>query len=423
MLRFSPSSTKDLSIGNLRVALFNYILSKQRDEELLVRIEDSNSESNIAQKDKEILAYLDLFGIEYSNVVYQSDNLKIHRRMAIQLLQSKYAFSCFCSNEVLQKRCKEAKVANEECFYDGTCSNLLPQDVIDNVNPFTIRIKKPDFNIEVDDLIKGKLSFTPNSVDSFIIMSAEKTPTYNFASSIDDMLADISLVIRDEEYLRDTPRQIAIRSALGYDKRVTYAHLPTISNGELISVKWLIEEGYLPSAIINYLLSIGNVVSTEIFTLKEAIEWFNIENISNSPVSFELEKLKLLNRAHLNMMDDLELSRYVGFADEKIGKLAKLYLKEHSTTVELKSKIEPIFKSRSSCGEYSKSVELLQNIIKKAPFFKDYDSFKKYLISESGLKNDDFLKSIRVVLTNAEDGPDLNEIYDCIKEYLEEIVK
>ncbi len=432
MLRFAPSPTGDMHIGNLRVAIFNYIVAKQRGEELVIRIEDTDKERNIEGKDAEIIALLDLFGIQYKDVLYQSKNFRFHQAMAVDLLHKKKAFNCFCSPEELDAKREAAKAAKKAYRYDGTCEALPAEEVIDNPKPFTVRIKKPQSAISFTDVVKGELSFAPEDVDSFIILREDKTPTYNFACAVDDMLSDISMVIRGEDHLSNTPKQIHIRRSLGYEKEIEYAHLPIILNAEgkkmskrdnASSVKWLLEEGFLPEAIANYLILIGNKTPQEVFTLDEAVEWFSLESISKSPAKFDLDMLRHINREHLKRLDEKELSRYVGFADADIGKLAKLYLEEASTTKELKEKIAPVFAPKQIPEEFAEEAAVLKSLITKAPYFEQYEEFKNHLMQESGLKGKKFFKPLRILLTGAQHGPDVEEIYNAIKNYIKEVVK
>ncbi len=277
MLRFAPSPTGDMHIGNLRIALFNYICSVQREEPLLIRIEDTDNERNIPGKEKEIFELLALFSIEYQEQQLQSNNVRFHRAMALQLLQDKKAFNCFCPPDTLDTKREAAKKSQTAYRYDGACENLLPEEVIDNPLPFTIRLKKPSEAITVSDLIQGESTFTPDEIDSFVLLRADKYPTHDFACAVDDMLADISLIIRGEDHLSNTPKQIAIQEALGYTKKIEYAHLPVIlgddgeklsQNDEASSIKWLLSEGYLPEAITNYLIGMGNNTPLEISVSK-----------------------------------------------------------------------------------------------------------------------------------------------------------
>lgn len=431
MLRFAPSPTGDMHIGNLRVALFNYIIAQQKKEDLVIRIEDTDKERNIEGKDKEILEILGLFGINYSQVIYQSENVRFHTAMALQLMHEKKAFSCFCSAEWLEKKREEAKANKKPYRYDDACANLPAELVIDNLNPFTIRLSKPTQDIQVTDHIKGDVSFKPDDIDSFIIMRQDKTPTYNFACAVDDMLSDISIVIRGEDHMSNTPKQDHIRESLKYDKKIEYAHLPIILNDagkkmskrdDASSVKWLLEEGFLPEAISNYLILMGNKPPKEIFRLDEALEWLDLSKVSKSPARFDITMLRHINHEHLLLLDNKELSRYVGFADEEIGALAKVYLEEASTTKELKEKIAAIFAPKEIPEEFTEQAVLMVSTIKSAPYFKEYDDFKNYIMKESGLKGKNFFKPLRYVLTGAGHGPDVAEVYKHLKDYIGEIV-
>ncbi len=433
MLRFAPSPTGDMHIGNLRVAIFNYIVSKQLKEDLIIRIEDTDKERNIEGKDKEILEILNLFSIEYKTVFYQSDNLKYHQKMALQLMTQKKAFACFCSDEKLEELREESIKKGIPFRYDGFCENLSDEAVL-NVNaPFTVRLKKPDHNIKFTDLLKGDFDYAPFDIDSFIILRQDKTPTYNYACSVDDMLMDISIVIRGEDHVSNTPKQIHIRDSLGYTKEIKYVHLPIILNAQTgkkmskrddaSSVKWLIEQGFLPSAIANYLVLMGNKTPTEIFTLEEAIEWFKIENISKSSAKFDIDKLRFINRKHIENLEDMRLSKILGFADSDIGKLGKLFLEEASTIKEIKEKIEPIFATKTTLEGFENEFKAIKECLQKAAYFDNYEDLKNYIVNETSLKGKNLFKPLRYILTGVENGPNLSDIYPLIKNYLGDIIK
>jgi len=431
MFRFAPSPTGDMHIGNLRVAIFNYIVSKQNDEKLIIRIEDTDTERNIDGKDREILEILNQFKIKFSDVLYQSHNLKFHQQFATTLLQTGRAFNCFCTSEDIDKKRDLAKQQKIAFRYDGTCENLSNSQVLNMETQSVIRIKKPDFAIKVDDLIKGEIEFQPADIDNFILLRQNKKPTYNFACAIDDMLSDIGTIIRGEDHLSNTPKQIAIQHAIGYGKKINYAHLPIILNkdgkkmskrDDASSVKWLFDEGFIPEAISNYLILIGNKTPKEIFNLDEVFEWFKIENISKSPAKFDIDKLRFINREHLAMLDSEELSKRIGYFDKTIGEIAKIYLEEASTLNELKSKIDNIFSKRDVSEEFQSSIEQISKVIKLSDDFDDFGKFKKYLMSETGLKGKLFFKPLRIVLTGSESGPELSKIYPLLKPYLKEII-
>lgn len=423
MLRFAPSPTGDMNIGNLRIAIFNYILAKQLDEQLLIRIEDTDKENTKEGKDKDILEILSLFSIDYSHVVYQSENLKYHQKLAMQMMAQKKAFSCFCGDAKLDELRQKAKNENKPFRYDGFCETLSDETVL-NVNaPFTVRITKPANNIKFTDGLNGDLNYKPFDVDSFNILNHDKTPTYNYACAIDDMLSNISTVIRDEKHISNTAKQIHVRNTLNYDKEINYTHLPTILDSDTNFVKILIDEGFLPSAIANYLVLLGNKTPSEIFTLEEALEWFDIKNISKDPVKFDLEKLRFINRKHLKSMDEMRLSKILGFADTDIGKLAKLYLQEASTIKELKSKITPFFEAKTSCKGFNDELKTLIECLKQAPYHDNFSELIKYITNNTKLKDENLSKPLTYILTGALNGPSISEIYPLIKNYLGEIVK
>ncbi len=433
MLRFAPSPTGDMHIENLRVAIFNYMVAKQKDVNFIVRIEDTDKERNIIGKDTEIMDILEKFALPHDSVSHQSENLHIHQTLAIRLLEEKKAFVCTCTPEQLDADKEEAKQNKVTYRYSGRCSYVGAEELQklkEKKTPFVVRIKAPDAPIISHDLIKGDIETAPSEVDSFVILKADGTPTYNFACACDDMISGVSLIIRSEEHLSNTPKQKHIKTLLGYEQETEYAHLPIILNAEgkemsedddANSVKWLFEQGFIPDAIANYLILLGNNTPTEIFTMPEALEWFDLSKISNSPAKFDIDKLRSINRKHLEMMDDKRLSTLFGFADADIGKLAKLYLEEASTINELEAKIKQIFSPKDFEGEWGAQMQTMEEIIQNAPMIDDFNDFKAHILKESGLQGEDFFTPLRLILTGAEHGPELSEIYPLIKPYLLEV--
>ncbi|KYJ87013.1 glutamate--tRNA ligase [Sulfurovum riftiae] len=429
MLRFAPSPTGDMHIEDLRVAIFNYLVAKQRDEKFIIRIEDGDKERNIEGKDTEILQILEKFALKHDSVFHQSEHLNIHQTLAVRLLEEGKAFVCTCIPEELEVDKEELKASKTTYSYSGRCFEADKEELKklkEDKTPFVIRIKKPDHNIIYHDVIQGEIVTTPNEVDSFVILHADGTPTYNFACACDDMLSGVDFIIRGEEHLSHTPKQKHIKEELGYEEETTYAHLPFILSKEgkrddTLSVRWLFEQGFIPDAIANYLILIGNNTPKEIFTLPEALEWFDLEKISKSPVRFDIDKLRYLNRKHLEKIDDKRLSMVFGFADEEIGKLAKLYLEEASTLNELETRIKAIFSPKDFSGAWGEQMRILEKIIAEAPMIDTFDAFESYIKKESGLEGEKFDNPLRVLLTGAEHGPELSDIYPYIKSYLLEV--
>ena len=393
MLRFAPSPTGDMHIGNLRVALFNHILSKQLNEELLIRIEDTDKKRNIEGKEKDILEILNLFSINYSRVAHQSENIKYHTQMAMKLLLDKKAFNCFCTEEALDQDREIAKKEKTPYRYSGFCETISDEAKFNCNAPFVVRLKKPEENIKFKDLVKGDFDHKPFDVDSFVILREDKSPTYNFACSIDDMLFDISTVVRGEDQLPNTPKQIHIRKSLGYDREINYIHLPMIldletgkkmsKRDESSSVRWLVDQGYLPAAIANYLILLGYNPPVEVFTMEEAMDWFDINKVSKSAAKFDIAKLKYLNREHIKMMDELRLSKILGYADKDIGTLAKIYIEECDTIKELKEKTASIFEPKISLKGYEDEFNQIKTCLQTAPYIDNINDLKKYITEKT----------------------------------------
>ncbi len=347
MLRFALSPTGDMHIGNLRVALFNYILSKQLNEDLIIRIEDTDEQKNIEGKDKDILEILSLFSIDYTQVLYQSENLKQYSQMAIQLLNNK----------------KE----------------------LENT-----------------------------------IVNQDKTPRYNFTCAVDDMLNNISTVIYEDDNLLNIEEQIHFRESLEYTQEINYIKLPIIL--ELQSVESLINEGFLPAAIANYLILLGYNTPCKIFTVEEAIEWFDITKILKVPTKFDKEKLKSINCEYLKSIDDMRLSKLLGYADTDLGKLAKIYLQQSYTLKDLKLKVDGIFVKHETLEDFELEFLKLKDCLKIAPYIEDFNDFIKYTVEQSGLNGKQLTTPLRFILTGSIEGPELSEIYPLIKNYLGEII-
>jgi glutamyl-tRNA synthetase len=422
LFRLTLDPTQDMTIGDLRLAVFNYIVSKQNNENLIVRIEDIDVQKDIKSPGKELLELLNLFSIDYSQVLYQSNNLKYHQQIAMQFLVDHKAFNCFCSEEALQRDKKEMDAKGEEYSYSGFCENLHDETTLTCEAPFVVRLKKPKDSITFHDALNGKLLFNPSQIDSFTILKHNKKPTSNFSSAIDDMISDINVIIKNDTFTIDSLREEHIRSCIGYDKSIEYFHIPALLNDQ-ITVQSLIDEGFLPVAIANYLVVLGFNVPKEIFSLEEAFQWFDITKISHDSKKFDLEELKQINKEHIMLLDDLRLSKILAYADEDIGKLGKLYLEEASTINELKERVDAIFSSKDNLDENNIELNDLNQCLKDAPFCNTLEELKKYLLKQLPFKEEKLSHLLRITLTGKETGPNLDQIYSLIKNYSGEIIR
>lgn len=431
MYRFAPSPTGDMHIGNLRAAIFNYICSLKDKSGFILRIEDTDTARNIEGKEEEIQEILHKFGIKWQTLYYQSKNLKFHREFAHKLLMDKKAFCCFCSSEILAQKKELAKQNNEAYRYDGTCERLSDEQVLECEKPFVIRMKKPASTMKFKDAIKGEISFEPENIDSFVIMREDKTPTYNFACAIDDMLEGVTFVIRGEDHVSNTPKQEWIRECAGFSEKIQYAHLPIILDNEgkkmskrdsSSSVKWLLECGYMPEAIANYLILLGNKTPCEIFTIEEAAQWFDITKISKNPAKFDITKLAQINREHIKRASDERLSELFSLEISRAN-LIRFYTQESSLIPEISAKISAIFSPKNISEEWRENAEILRNLIlNESEIPAEFNEFKSNLMKKSALKGKAFFMPLRLLLTNSEHGPELSELFPLIRDEIRAVV-
>ena len=427
MYRFAPSPTGDMHIGNLRVAIFNYIASLQDKSGFILRIEDTDKERNIEGKDKETMEILKKFGIKWDTLYYQSQNLKFHQEFGAKLLIDKKAFLCFCDDETLEKK-REEDLNNGVAYrYDGSCENLSDEEILNNPRPAALRLKAPKTTQKFTDKIKGEIIFEPENIDSFVLLRADKTPTYNFACAIDDMLEGVTMIIRGEDHVSNTPKQNLIREALGYTQEISYAHLPIIlnMNGRKMSkrdnsssVSYLLDKGYMPEAIANYLILIGNKTPCEIFTIQEAASWFDISNISRSPAKFSEEKLAQINREHIKLASDDRLVE-LGFSSPD---LARFYTQESSLIPEIIAKIDAINSAKIIPPQWQKEADEIRKVILNMQIPHSFDELKIVISDETNLKGKSLFMPLRLLLTGAEHGPELKDLYPLIRSDIKEIV-
>jgi len=394
MLSFTQSPVEDMNIGDLRIAILTYILSQQRNEDFNICIDDLNKTDITEGKDTEIMQVLEKFALIHNSVFHKSEHLHMYQTLAIKLLEEEKAFVCTCDSK--QEKCS------------NNCENLDKTEYAKlkkSAEPFVVRIKKS------------------NNLDDFTILNQDASPIDDFASICDNMLLGVTYVIQEDTNIHSINKQKHIKEALGYSEEITYIQLQKIINSDKISIKWLFEEGFLPDAIINYLLLLSGVNSPkDIFTLPEAISWLKIENIPKNSMEFNINKLRTINKEHLKNMEDKSLSKLFNFADADIGKLAKIYLKKEASTIkELKAKIEPIFSPKDFQCVYGEQMRTLETLIQNAPMFHNYVDFEADLIDKSKMSKEDFSVALRLLLAGVEHGVELSNIYPYIKPYILEI--
>ena len=311
-VRFAPSPTGYLHVGGVRTALFNWLFARHEKGVFILRIEDTDRERSTPAAIQAILDGMKWVGLDWDEgPIYQTARLAIYKEQADRLLAEGKAYLCYCTEEELEARRKEALARKELPKYDGRCrrrSGAAPA----GVSPVTRFVSPQDGQTTVHDLIKGDVTFDNAQLDDLVIVRSNGMPTYNFGVVVDDARMKITHVIRGDDHLNNTPRQILLYRALGYEPP-QFGHLSMILGMDKVklskrhgatSVLEYQEAGYLPEALVNYLVRLGwSYGDQEVFSMQEMIEKFSLENITKSPAAFNPEKLLWLNGHYLKTAD------------------------------------------------------------------------------------------------------------------------
>jgi len=414
MLRFILSPMADLHVDALRVALINALVAQQQDKAFLLRIEDHNeTQSTLAAESRHIL---EKFAIHHDHIFYQSESRHRHQQLAISLLERDKAFLCTCSAQT--DRC------------DGPC-RLRTQEELNTIRDhnisYCLRANLPESPIVFTDTIHGEIVAQPHDIGEVVILEADGTPSVTFAMAVDDMLNNIAHVIQCQEHLPRTSKQLHLHQLLDYTKATSYTHIPPILSNTKpatsLTVPLLLQEGYLPDAILNYLLLPDEQTPPKVFTLPEAVNTFQLEAIPSTPRLFSRDTLRELNREHIRRMDPKALSRLYHFADDDIGRLIQCYLDEAATLAELDEKIRPLLAPKSCTGEIGERMRALSGLIIGAPYFEQYDDFVSYLLTQTGWRPSELSLPLRQLITGADHGPALGRLYPFIRSYITEVAR
>lgn len=317
--RFAPSPTGYLHIGGARTALYSWLFAKANGGEFILRIEDTDVERSTQEAVDAILEGMSWLQLDYDlGPYYQTQHMDRYKAVITELLHAGKAYRCYCSKERLEKLREQQLENKQKPRYDGYCRSLT-QEFPDQ--PYVIRFRNPEEGtVTFDDEVRGKISFENSELDDLIIARTDGMPTYNFTVVVDDMDMQITHVIRGDDHINNTPRQINILQALGA-KPPIYAHVPMIlgSDGKrlskrhgAVSVLQYREDGYLPEALINYLVRLGwSHGDQEIFSKDELIKLFKLNNISRSPATFNPEKLLWINQQYIKNSDPDLIASYL----------------------------------------------------------------------------------------------------------------
>ena len=337
--RFAPSPTGDLHVGNIRTALFDWAYARHTDGKLIFRIEDTDRERVTDEYIERAIDTLKWLGLNWDEgpqvdgpygPYLQSQRLDIYEKWAKIFLSNGDAYNCYCSPDELEARREIQRKNNQAPGYDGKCRSISESDLqryISEGRKPVIRMRMPEGETRFTDLIRGEVVFDHKFVPDFVLMRADGSPLYTLAVAVDDVLMKITHVLRGEDLLSSTPRQIRVYQAMGLnpDEYPSFAHLPFVMgadnaklskrNGE-VSIAWYREEGFLPEAICNYLALLGWSPGDdrENISMSELVELFNIERVNSSPARFDMKKLEAINGDKIRALtlDDF-LSRALPF--------------------------------------------------------------------------------------------------------------
>lgn len=314
--RFAPSPTGYLHLGGARTALFSYLFARHHGGQFELRIEDTDTERSTQASIEAIFQGMQWLGLEYdSTVKYQSQNLERYHQQIDKLLSEDKAYYCNCSKERLEKLREKQRKNGEKPRYDGKCRDLN----LEKSSHSIIRFKNPQAGeVKFTDHVRGQISINNQELDDLVIARADGMPTYNFSVVVDDADMGITHVIRGDDHINNTPRQINIYQALGYPIP-EFAHVPMILGDDgsrlskrhgAVSVMQYAEDGYLPEAMLNYLVRLGwSDGDQEIFSKQQMIEQFKLSGVNKAPSSFNTSKLKWLNQQYIQQSSVEKLSQ------------------------------------------------------------------------------------------------------------------
>ena len=314
--RFAPSPTGYLHIGGVRTALFNWLYARHCGGTFILRIEDTDKERSTNESVQAILEGMAWMGLDYDEgPIYQSDRLERYKEVIDQLLDAGQAYRCYCTREELDKVREEQRAQGIKPRYNRHCRDQHNPERPDVES--VIRFKNPlEGSVQFDDAIRGQIVISNEELDDLVITRANGTPTYNFAVVVDDIDMGITHVIRGDDHVNNTPRQINIFKALGAALPI-FVHVPMIVGGDgqrlskrhgAVSVLQYREEGFLPEAMRNYLVRLGwSSGDQEIFSLDEMISSFDIQDVNRAASAFDIDKLKWLNQHYIKVSDSAQL--------------------------------------------------------------------------------------------------------------------
>lgn len=447
-VRFAPSPTGFLHIGGVRTALFNWLFARQQQGRFILRIEDTDQSRSTDESIQAIIEGMKWVGLDWDEGPFrQTERMDLYRGHAMKLLETGHAYWCVCKAEELEARRKEAEAKGLSPRYDGRCRQL---QIVNPPADAALRFKAPrEGQIVVDDLIKGTITFDNSAADDLIILRSNGYPTYNFSVVVDDALMRITHVVRGDDHLTNTPRQIPIFEALGFAVP-RFGHLPMILGSDktrlskrhgATSIMAYKEMGYLPDAMVNYLVRLGwSHGDQELFTRQELIEKFSWDHVQTSAAVFNPDKLLWLNAEYIKtspsqqvaqalvpLLDQAGLKKDLeSVSAEWLAQLVVLVKERAKTLVDMVEWVKPYFGQVAPFEEEaakkfltSAMAPLLQKLVTRFEAFSTFskqtweESFKK-LVEEEGIKMGALAQPVRVALTGRTASPGLFEVMEVL---------
>lgn len=443
--RFAPSPTGFLHIGGLRTALYNYLWARRNGGKFKLRIEDTDQSRNSAEATKAILEAFDWVGMNYDgDAVYQSDRFELYKQYIQQLLDEDKAYYCYMTKEELDALREEQMARKERPRYDGRYRDFkgTPPAGVDPV----VRIKAPlDGEIVFEDGIKGTITIKADEVDDFIIARSDGTPTYNFVVAIDDALMGMTDVIRGDDHLYNTPKQIIVYEALGF-KLPRFYHVPMIlgEGGKKLSkrdgaadVMDYKRMGYLPEALLNFLVRLGwSHGDQEIFSMEEMLEHFDPCDINASASQYNPDKLLWLNSHYIKNSSNDRLAKLLEdfglylLSHDKREILLDIFKERCKTLKEMAEQIKEVLEAPESYDSKAikkamkgEAVQILDAFVKKLESAEtlhlptDYHKVLENFVKEQEIGFGKIGMPLRVALIGRLGGPDLSDIMSIIGRY------
>jgi glutamyl-tRNA synthetase len=447
-VRFAPSPTGALHIGGVRTALFNWLYARHHKGVFILRIEDTDQTRSTDQSIQIIVDGMKWLGLDWDEGPFrQTERMDIYREHVDRLLKAGKAYHCYCTPEELEARRKEALAAGRPPKYDRKCRSLTAP--VPGRTPAVRFLSSDTGQTVVRDLIRGAVSFENQQLDDLIIQRSDGLPTYNFAVVVDDVTMNISHVIRGDDHLNNTPRQIQLYEAMGYTPP-EFAHLPMILGSDktklskrhgATAVTEYIDLGYLPEALVNYLARLGwSHGDQEIFSRQELIESFSLENVGKAPSVFNPEKLLWLNHHYIQQADpgrlaDLVLDLLIKDMVLEAGtlpdrdwfkRLVKLLTERSHTLVEMKTAALPFILDRIEMDEKARTKHLtpdavsllteLSTRLKSAEPFTHSEIEKIFnaMVAEKGIKLGKLAQPVRVAVTGGTVSPGIFEVLEVL---------